>query len=277
MISAENVEKWRFLCHTFFLWIPKNKASYEHDYENAEIRQNCRFLGGLYLFFLFFFTQSSLLPKMLKNDGLFMKHVFSLNPWRISAAYEQAYKCWNKTKCRFLRGLYLVFLFLFFSFFSPFMISAENVEKWRFFMLHLFSLKPRRISASYEHAYENAEIRQKCRFLRGLYILPNHDYCRKCWNVTIFMTHFLSLNPWRKVSASYVHAYENAEIRQKCRFLRGLYFSPIMRSAENVEKCRCFMPQLFSLKPQRISLSYEHAYENAKIRQSASFEEAYFL
>ena len=132
---------------------------------------------------------------------------------------------------------------------------------------HIFcSLKPQRISASYEHAYENAEIRQKCRFLRGLYITQSWLLSKMLKRDDFYDT-FFSLNPWRKVSASYAHAYENAEIRQKCRFLRGLYFSPIMRSAENVEKCRCFMPHLFSLKPQRISPSYEHAYEIAEIRQ----------
>ena len=42
----------------------------------------------------------------------------------------------------------------------PIVISAKNVEKWRFYM-PFFSLNRRRISASYKHTYENAEIRQK--------------------------------------------------------------------------------------------------------------------
>ena len=43
----------------------------------------------------------------------------------------------------------------FFFFFYPFMISAENAEKCRFFFMQhfFFSFKHRRISASYKHAY----------------------------------------------------------------------------------------------------------------------------
>ena len=53
----------------------------------------------------------------------------------------------------FEKAFFFVFFLFLFLFFYPFMISAENTEKCRFFMPQFFSLKHRRISASYKHAY----------------------------------------------------------------------------------------------------------------------------
>ena len=71
---------------------------------------------------------------------------------------------------------------------------------------------------------------------------------------------------------------ENAECEIKVPVFKGLFFfNPFMISAENAKKCWFFMPHFFSLKHQRISTLYKHAYKNAEIRHNYEFIRALYL
>ena len=138
--------------------------------------------------------------------------------------------------------------------------------------------------AWYVHKHQNAEIRRKCRFLRGLYlfffffflfrpIMISAGNVEKGW---FFMAYFFFEAPKNKAAH---HTYKNAEIRQKCRFLKGLYFFyPIMKSAGNVWKVMFLCHIFFCLKPRRISASYEQGHKNAEIRKKCRFlRDLYFI
>ena len=213
-------------------------TSYDHAYKNVGIRQKCRFFKRplflfLFCFVLFCFIFFSLNYKKCRKSWkvlFFLCHIFFEAPKNKRIIWACISKCWNKTKVTlFKRPLF---------FFHPIMISVENVEKCWFYATFFFSLKPWRISASYEQAYRNAEMRQKCWFLRGLYF-----FFAKSWLVPKMVksaVFYATFSKPRRISASYENAYKYAEIRQKCRFLWGLYFFrpyAIMISAENVEKC----------------------------------------
>ena len=139
------------------------------------------------------------------------------------------------------------------------MISAENAEKCRvfFYVTFLFFEAPK--NNLYKHAYKNAEIRHNYEFIRAaLYLF---FFFTQSWLVPIVMRSacrflyatFFSLKQ-RRICASYKYAYENAEIRQKCQFLKAFVISlPDSRKYRKWRKVPVFYATFFEeLKNKRL-------------------------